>query len=74
MNLAQFALGRDPTFRLGVFTPIALGAVLIGSGHIPDALRVPLEDLPLRLAEFEARAVQGGMTTWRAKSWPVAIH
>lgn len=74
-------------------------------GHIPNALNVPLEDLPLRLTEFEAhkqrpvrlvcrtdrrssqaasllteagftnaRVIQGGMTAWRAKGWPVAIH
>ena len=74
-------------------------------GHIPNALNVPLEELPLRLAEFEAhkqrpvrlvcrtdrrssqaasllteagftnaRVIQGGMTAWRAKGWPVAIH
>lgn len=71
-------------------------------GHIPDALSVPLEDLPQRLAEFgtyqqrpirlvcrtdrrssqaasvlaaagfaNARVIQGGMTAWRAKGWPV---
>jgi uncharacterized membrane protein YdjX (TVP38/TMEM64 family) len=74
-------------------------------GHIPNALSVPLEELPLRLTEFEAhkqrpvrlvcrtdrrssqaasllteagftnaRVIQGGMTAWRAKGWPVANH
>lgn len=73
MNLEQFALGHDPAIRLGGFTSVAFGAVLIGWRHIPNALKVPLEELPLRLAEFEARDVQGGMTAWRAKGWPVAI-
>ena len=74
MNLEQFVPGRDPTIQLGVFAPIALGTVLIESGHIPNAVNVPLEDLPLRLAEFEARGAHGGMTAWRAKGWPIAIH
>lgn len=74
MNLEQFVPGRDPTIQLGVFAPIALGAVLIGWRHIRNALRAPLEDLPLRLAEFEARGAHGGMTAWRAKGWPITIH
>ncbi|MDP2678136.1 MAG: hypothetical protein Q8O85_05340 [Rhodoferax sp.] len=74
MNFEQFAHGHDLTIRLGVFTPVALGAVLIGWGHISNALNVPLEELPLRLAEFEARVIQGGMSAWRVKGWPVAIH
>lgn len=74
-------------------------------GHIPSALSVPLEDLPQRLAEFDAhkqrhirlvcrtdrrssqaasllaeagftkaQVIQGGMTAWRAKGWPVVNH
>ncbi|WPC67550.1 hypothetical protein SBP18_03330 [Rhodoferax ferrireducens] len=74
MNFEQFVLGHDPTIRLGFFTPVALGVVLIGWGHTPNALSVRQEELPLRLAEFEARVIQGGMTAWRAKGWPVAIH
>lgn len=74
MNFEQFVLGHDPATRLGGFTSIALGAALIGWRHIPNALRAPLEDLPLRLAEFKTRALHFGKPARRAKAWPVAIR
>lgn len=43
MNLEQFVLSHDPISRLGIFTPIAFGAVLIEWDHTPNSLRIPLE-------------------------------